>query len=152
MGELSLRAGLLSRGVIGPEKCNSSHKRIKEDRNLVTSMFFIANLCPALCYPMDCSTPGSLVLHYLPEFARTHAHDLVMLFNHLILCHPLLFLPSIFPSIRLFSSELTLCTRWPNYWSFSFSISLSNEYSELISFRIDWFDLLAVQETLKSLL
>ena len=77
--------------------------------------------------------------------------ELVMLFNHLILCHSLLFLPSIFPSIRVFSNELVLCIRWPQYWSFSFSISPSNEYSGLISFRIDWFDLFAVQETLKSL-
>ena len=72
--------------------------------------------------------------------------------NHLILCRPLLFLLSIFPSIRVFSMELVLCIRWPKYWSFSFSISLSNEYSGLISFRIDWFDPLAVQGTLKSLL
>ena len=72
--------------------------------------------------------------------------------NHLILCHPLLLLPSIFPSIRVFSNESIVCIRWPKYWSFSFSISPSNEYSGLISFRIDWFDLLAVQRTLKSLL
>ena len=72
--------------------------------------------------------------------------------NHLILCHPLLLLPPIFPSIRVFSNELALCIRWPKYWSFSFSISPSNEYSGLISFRIVWFDLLAVQGTLKSLL
>ena len=72
--------------------------------------------------------------------------------NHLILCCPLLLLPSIFPSIRVFSSELAPCIRWPKYWSFSFSVSPSNEYSELISFRIEWFHLLAVQGTLKSLL
>ena len=72
--------------------------------------------------------------------------------NNLILCHPLLLLPSIFPSIRVFTNESVLCIRWPNYWSFSLSISPSNEYSGLISFRIDWFDLLVVQETLKSLL
>ena len=72
--------------------------------------------------------------------------------NHLILCHPLLLLPSMFPSFRIFSSELVLCIRWPRYWSFSFSISPSNEYSGMISFWIDWFDLLAVQGTLKSLL
>ena len=76
----------------------------------------------------------------------------VMPSNHLILCHHLLLLPSIFPSIRVFSMESALCIRWPKYWSFSFRISPSNEYSRLISFRIDWFDLLAVQETLKSLL
>ena len=75
----------------------------------------------------------------------------VMPSNSLILCHPFLLLPSIFPSIRVFSNELALCIRWPKYWNFSFSISPSNEYSGLISFRIDWFDLLAVQGTLKSL-
>ena len=72
--------------------------------------------------------------------------------NHLIFCHSLILLPSIFPSIRIFSSELALCVRWPKYWSFSFNVSPSSEYSGLISFRIDWFDLLAVQGTLKSLL
>ena len=76
----------------------------------------------------------------------------VMPFNHLILCHFLLLLPSIFPSIKVFSNESILCIRWPKYWSFSFSISPSSEYSGLISFRMDWFDLLAVQGTLKSLL
>ena len=78
--------------------------------------------------------------------------DSVMPSNHVILCHPLLLLPSIFPSIRFFSSELALCIRWLKYWHFSFSISPSNEYSGFVSFRIDWFDLLAVQETPKSLL
>ena len=78
--------------------------------------------------------------------------ELVMPSNYLILCHPLLLLPSIFPSIRVFSNKSVLRIRWPKYWSFSFSISASNEYSGLISFRIDWFDLLAVQGTLKSLL
>ena len=76
----------------------------------------------------------------------------VMTYNHLILCHQLLLLPLIFPSIRVFSNESALCIRWPKYWSFSFSISLSNEYSGLISFRMDWLDLLSVQGTLKSLL
>ena len=76
----------------------------------------------------------------------------VMSSNHLILCHPLLLLPSIFPSIRVFSNESALCIRWPKYWSFGFSTSTHNEYSGLISFRIDWFDFLAVQGTLKSLL
>ena len=76
--------------------------------------------------------------------------ELVMPSNHLILCHPLLLLPSIFPNIRVFSNESTLRIRWPKYWSFSFSVSPSNEYSGLISFGIDWFDLLAVQGTLKN--
>ena len=80
------------------------------------------------------------------------AIESVMLSNHLIFCHPLLFLPSFFPSIRLLSSESALCITWPKYWSFSFSIGPSSEYSGLISFRIDWFELLAVQGTLKSLL
>ena len=99
---------------------------------------------------MECSTPGSLVLHYLPEFAQTHVHwvgDATQA-SHPPL--PPLLLPSIFPSIRVFSSESDLHIRWPKYWSFSFSIISSNEYSRLISFRIDWFDLLA--GTLKSLL
>ena len=78
--------------------------------------------------------------------------DLVMPYNHLIFCRPLLLLPSIFPSIRVFSNESVLHIRWPKYWSFSFSISPSNEYSGLLSFRVDWFDLFAVQGTLKSLL
>jgi len=78
--------------------------------------------------------------------------ELVLLYNHLILCCSLLLLPSIFPSIRVFSNELALCIRWPKYWSFSFSISPSNEYSGLVSFRMDWFGLFAVQVTLKSLL
>ena len=85
----------------------------------------------------------------LPKFMSI---ELVMLSKNLIFCHSLLFLPSIFPSIRVSSNESALCIRWPNYWSFSFSISPSNAYSRLISFRIDWFDLLAVQGTLKSLL
>ena len=78
--------------------------------------------------------------------------ELVMPSNHLILCHPLLLLPSIFPSIRVFSNEFTIRIRWPNYWSFSFNISRSNEHPGLISFRMDWLDLLAVQGTLKSIL
>ena len=78
--------------------------------------------------------------------------ELVMPFNHLILCHPFLLLPSVFPSIRVFSNESVLHIRWPKYWSFSFSISPSSEHPGLISFRMDWFDLLAVQGTLKSLL
>ena len=100
---------------------------------------------------MDCSTPGFPVHHQLPELAQTHVHR-VMPSNHLILCHPLLLPPSIFPSIRVFSSESALRIRGPKYWSFSFNISPSNEYSGLISFRMNCLDLLAVQGTLKSLL
>ena len=99
---------------------------------------------------MNCSAPGFLVLHYLPEFAQTI--ELVMPSNHLILCCRLLLLLSIFPSVKAFSNESALHIRWPKYWSFNFSISPFNEYSRLISFRIDWFGLLAIQGTLKSLL
>ena len=110
----------------------------------------IAQSCPTLCDPMDCSTPGPLSITNCQSLHKLMSIESVMPFNHLILCCPLLLLPSIFPSIRVFSNESALCIRWPKYWRFS--ISPSNEYSGLISFRIDWFDLLAVQETLKSLL
>ena len=100
---------------------------------------------------MNRSTPGLPVHHQLPEFTQLMSIESVMPSNHLILCHPLL-LPSVFPSIRVFSNESALCIRWPKYWSFSFNISPSNEHSGLISFRMDWLDLLAVQRTLKSLL
>ena len=102
---------------------------------------------------LDCSMPGLSVHRQLLEFTQTHLSiESVMPSNYLILCHPLLLLPSIFPSIRVFSNESVLCIRWPKYWCFSFSISPSNEYSGLISLRIDWLDLLSVQGTLKSLL
>ena len=96
--------------------------------------------------------PGLPIHHQLPESTQIHVHELVMPSNHLILCCPLLLLPSIFPSIRVFSNESALHIRWPKYWSFSFSISPSNEHPGLISFRMDWLDLLVVQGTLKSLL
>ena len=101
---------------------------------------------------MDCSTPDSLSFTISPNLLKFMSFELVMLCNHLILCHPILFLLSVFPRIRVFSKESALCIRWPKYWSFSFSISPSSKYSGLISFRIDWFDLLVVQGTLKSLL
>ena len=104
---------------------------------------------------MDYSTPGLPVHHQLLEPTQTHVYhvyEAVMPTNHLILCHPFLLPLSIFPSIRVFSSESVLHMRWPKYWSFSFNICPSNEYSGLISFRMDWLDLLAVQGTLKSLL
>ena len=114
--------------------------------------YSFTQLCPTLCDPMDCSTPGFPVHHKLPELAQTQVSWVGGTSNHLILCRPFLLLLSIFPNIRVFSSESVLPIRWPKYWSFSFNISPSNEYSGLISFRIDWFDLLAVQGTLKSLL
>ena len=101
---------------------------------------------------MNCSTPSFPVLHHLLKLLKLVSIELVMPSNHLVLCHPLLLQPSIFPSIRVSSNELALSIRWPRYWSFSFSISPFSEYSELISFRVDWLDLLAVQRTLKSLL
>ena len=109
-----------------------------------------AQSCPTLCDLMDCSTPDFPDPHCLLELALFMFIELVMLSIHLILCRPLL-LPSIFASISVFSNESTVCIRWPKYWSFSFSISPSNEYSGLISFRMDWFDLPAAQGTLKSL-
>ena len=112
----------------------------------------VAQLCLTLCDPMDCNMPGYPVHYRLLELVLIHFLELVMPSNHLSLGYPLLFLPSILPSIRVFSSESVLCIRWPKYWSFSFGISPSNEYPGLTSFRIDWLDLLAVQGTLKSLL
>ena len=101
---------------------------------------------------MNRSTPGLPVHHQLPELLKLMSIQSVMLSSHRILCHPLLILPPIPPSIRVFSNVSTLHIRWPNYWSFSFSISPSNEHPGLISFRMDWLDLLAVQGTRKNLL
>ena len=109
--------------------------------------------CVQLCNPMDCSMPGFPVHHQPPQsLLKLRSTESVMPSTHLILCHPLLLLPSIFPSIRVFSNESVICIKWPKYWSFSFSTSPSSEYSGLVSFRIDWLNLLAVQGTLKSLL
>ena len=102
--------------------------------------------------PWTAALQASLSITKSRSLLKLMSIEPVMPSNHLILCHPLLLLPSIFPSIRVFSKESILCISWPKYWNFSFSISLSNEYSGFISFRIDWFDFLAVQGTLKSLL
>ena len=102
--------------------------------------------------PRTAAHQASLSITNSPSLLKLLSTELVMPFNHLILCRPLFLLPSIFPSIRVFSNDSVLHIRWPKYWSFSFNISPSNEYSGLISFRIDWLDLLAVQGTLKSLL
>ena len=114
--------------------------------------FYFARLYLTLYDPMDCTTPDFHVLHHSQSFLKLMSIELLMPSKDLIHCWPLLLLPSIFPSIRVFSNELVLHVRWPKYWSFSFSISPFSEYSELISSRIDEFDLLAVQGTLKSLL
>ena len=112
----------------------------------------VAQPCPTLCNPMDCSRPGFPVHHQLLEIAQTHVHQVSDAIQPSHPLRSLLLLPSIFSSIKNFSSESVLCIRWPKFWSFTFSISPSDEYSGLISFRIDWLDLLAVQGTLKSLL
>ena len=110
----------------------------------------VAQLCLILCNPMDCRCQASLSLSLSQRLLKLMSIESMIPSNHLILCHPLLLLPSVFPSIRDFSNELVLQIRWPKYWSFS--ISPSNEHPGLISFRMDWLDLLAVQETLKTLL
>ena len=110
----------------------------------------VTQSCLTLCNSLYCSMPGFPVLHHLLNLLNLMSIESVMPSNHLILCCPLL-LPSIFPSTRVFSNESALYIRWPKYRSFSFSISPSNEYSGMISFRMDWLDLLAVQGTLKSL-
>ena len=138
-------------------KPDSLKERIFAKKYIFTKIMYahccsVTKLCPTLSDPMDCSMPGFRVLHYLPEFLKFMSIESVMLSSHLLFCLSFLLLTSIFPSIQVFSNESTLCIRWPNYWSFSFSISPFNEYSGLISFRIDWFDLLAVQGSLKSLL
>ena len=120
-------------------------------RFTVSSVSSVTQSYPTLCNPKDCSMPGFPVYHQLPELAQTHVHrvgDAIQPSHPL----PLLLPPSIFLSISVYSNESVLCIRWPKYWSFSFSISPSSEYSGLISFKMDWLDLRAVQGTLKSLL
>ena len=111
----------------------------------------VTQSCLTLWDSMDCLMPGFPVHHQLPNLFRLMSVELVMPSNHVILCCPLLLLPSIFPSIRVFSNESVLRITWPKYWSFSFSVSPSNEYSGLISFRMDWLDLLAVQKDIGDL-
>ena len=117
-----------------------------------TNFSSVTQSCLTLCDPKDCSTPCFPVYHQSLSVLKLMSIESVMPSKHLILCHPLLLQPSIFSSIMVLSNESVLHIRWPKYWSFSFNISPSNEYSGLISFRMDWLDLLAVQGTLKSLL
>ena len=112
----------------------------------------VAQSCPIFCDPWTAACQASLSITNSRSLPKLMSIESVMLSNHLILSRPLLLLPSIFPNIRVFSNESALCIRWPKYWSFSFNISLPNEHSGLISFRMDWLDLLAVQGTLESLL
>ena len=134
-------------------RCSGSICVLWQSQQLVFEqlLLFSCSVCLTLCDPMDWSMPGFPVLHHFLGLLKLMPIELVMPSNHLILCHPLLLLPSTFPSIRVFSNESVLI-RWPMYQSFSFSISPSNEDSGLIFFRIHWFDLLAVQGTLKNLL
>ena len=113
-------------------------------------MLSLSHWVMPLCDPMDSSMPGFPVLHRLQEAAQIHVHWVRDAINHLILCCPLLLLPSVFHSIRFFSNQSILQIKWPKYWSFSFSLSPSNTYFGLISFRIDWFDLLVIQGNLES--
>ena len=124
--------------------CKRSQKR-----NVVVQSFSHVQL---IVTPWTTACQASLSFTISRSLLELMSTESMMPSNHLILCHPLLILPSIFPSIRVFSNKLTLQIRGPKYWTFSFGISPSNEYSGLISFRIDWFDLLAVQKTLKSIL
>ena len=124
---------------------------------MCSSCCSVIKLCLTFCNPMDCSRPGLPVIHYLSPRVCSNSRllmpshwCLVVPSNHLILCFPLLPLPLIFPSIRVSSSEMALCIRWPKYWSFSFSISAYNKNSGLISLRIDWFHLLTCQWESKS--
>ena len=119
---------------------------------MFTKFSSVAQSCPTLCDPMNRSTQASPSITNSWSLLKLMSTELVMPSNHLILCRPLLLLPPIPPSIRVFSNESALCISWPKYWSFCFSISPSNEHPGLISFRMDWLDLLAVQGTLKSLL
>ena len=128
--------------MLYPER--SPLRKEGEVKNFSVQFNPVAQSCRTLCDPMNRRMPG-VPVHSLPEFTQTHV-------SHLILCHPLLLLPPITSSIRIFSSESTLRMTWPKYWSFSFSIIPSKKHPGLISFRMDWLDLLAVQGTLKSLL
>ena len=127
------------------------HNCVNRDRKDFSSVQSLSHVW-LFAIPWTAARQASLSIAASRNLLKLMSVESVMLSNHLILCCPLLFLPSIFPSIRVFSNESVLHIRWPKYWSFSFSISPSNEYSGLISFRIDWFDLLAFQGTLKNLL
>ena len=148
---VSLSSGVrhISPNCVETQKTLSSQSNVKEEETLncttnlwqskqyvqFSSVQSLSRVC--LCDPMNCSTPGLPVHHQLLEFTKPMSVESVMPSSHLILCRPLLLLPSIPPSITVFSNESTLCMRWPKYWSFSLSISPSNEYSGLISFRMD---------------
>ena len=145
--EVSSFPGLSLGPGVERQKSYIEQKRFPRTKNICCCCS-VTKLCPTLCESTDCQ--ASLSSTISQSLLKLMSIESVMPSNHLILCHPLLPLPSIFPSSRVFSNESALCIRWPKYWSFSFSISPSNEYSGLIFFRIDWFDRFAVQGTLKS--
>ena len=152
-GQISLLFRILYSSGGGHTINNKHNKLYSVWEGDVSSVSSVAQSCPTLCDPMNRSTPGLPVHHQTPwNLFKLMPIKSVMPSSHLILCHPLLLLPPIPPSIRIFSNESTLRRRWPKYWSFSVSISPSNEHPGLISFRMDWLDLPAVQGTLKSLL
>ena len=133
-------------------KCKKCWRGCAERAMLIHCCYSVAQSCLTLCDSMEAACQASLSFTVSQSLLKLTSVESVMPSNHLILCLPLLLLPSIFPSIGVFSNKLALHIRWPKDWSFSFSISPDNEYSGLISFRIDWFDLLAVQGTLEHLL
>ena len=140
-------AGRFAKGEVGGrESVHSSTAKF------ICCCCSITKWCPTLCDSMNCSMPGFAVLHSLPKLLKLMFLESMMPSNHVILCCPLLLMHSTCPSIRVFSSESAVHIRWPKYWSFSFSTSPSNGYSGLISFKMDWFDLLAVQGTPQNLL
>ena len=145
-------------GSPGISHCGISHCGISHENSWLYLVVFVVAIVQSLSHVQLFATPwtagyqASLSFTISRRLLKLKSIELVMPSNHLVLCLPLLLLPSIFPNIRVFSNESSLPIRWPKYWSFSFSISSSNEYSGLISFRIDWCDLFAVQGTLKSLL
>ena len=155
---------MMSISVLGGEEevetfltCSHAGRNVSEDYRKDSVVYINIVVVQLLSCVQFFATPwmaahqASLSFTFSKSLLKLMSTESVMPSNHLILCHPLLLQPSIFSGIRVFSNELVLCIRWSKYWSFSFSISPSNEYSGLISFRVDWFDLLAVQGTLKSL-
>ena len=150
-GEITFKKGSIKIFINNTEKIHTSKPSLKamlsfqkKEKQLVSS---VSQSC-LFATPWTAAHQASLCITSSQSLLKLMSIESVMPSNHLILCHPLLLLPSIFPSTKVFSSESVLCIRWPKYWSFSFSISPSNEYIGLISFRIDWLDLLAIQGTL----
>ena len=134
----------------GLPNCRQTHEQLSYQKTFLNSQVHVlafssvTQSCPTLCNPMNRSTPSLPVHHQLSDLPKLMSIKSVMPFNHLILCQPLLLLPSVFPSIKVFYRGSSLCIRWLKYWSFSSSITPSNEYSGLISSRMDWLDILTI--------